>query len=1609
MPAGGGGGGGSGTVTSISTGTGLTGGPITVTGTIALLASYQLPQSCSNTQIPQWNGATWGCANISSGSITGATTGFGLISVSGSPTLAFTLAGTSGGIPYFSSSTTWASTAALTANGVLIGGGAGIAPSAISADTTTTHALFATASAPAFRAIAAGDIPTLNQNTTGTASNVTGTVAVANGGTGLTAVTQYAVPVASAANTYKTTFAVPDCNGSSNALNFTQANLPGTDPWTCLSISTLSNPMTTLGDVIYGGAAGAVTRLAGPTTPATPFILTSTPSGGVATAPFWNITGVSGRTVSGTSDTILGSDRSTWIDYTSASSVAVTLPQSGTGGGTSSDFTKGFVYNFRAGNGVVTVTPTTSTINGLSTLTAQNQDCFIYSDNTNYLANCFDNRGIHPIPVDTGSANAYVVACPNVQTLVTGAHCIVSFANPNTTASTINVSGLGVKNLMLPGAIALTSGAILGTPAPYPITYDGTEWVLLTNSLSPPSLPSAVKGQHPESTTTGTTYTATYPGCIDAAAYMATPYNPTPENEDIGLTLHNAIIAATTSSNLSGTYCIDARSIVPSVSTSGVNYLYANSDPWSGLGTNITPDIYFPNAYILTSVMWSTPSSSAVYEGISGSGSSSTTLSGSGIAACNAITGPGATTGCGPNNYPLYDTSTTCASGSVNCVPATGPFTLAAVYSTGTVDITNTGAAACGAANGNKVVCASNAGTTLTAAMVGGRIITDCGAAPGNCTLPIAGGAGSFGVATIKAFTANGGTLPGGGTCTPINSGTGCLTLTANFPTANCVASCTVENFLIEFPNQPVVVCDGCQGNSYRTSAFGHVWRNLAIDANGVLGAIAYYAPAVQERTQYDNVRFGFEIQQSTNHTSAIGAAAMWDYGLGDPNDPGPGHMQVAGPMQIAAGNNVLGTSSYGYIYEGWNLLLQSGTQCPSYFNLGTITGSSGNKVKDAAWIDGCVAGGVFETGHLEFFSHDGINVGPGAGAAVTSGVVIESPTSVQSSGANAVVEFQSGVTNSQARNVQSGNAICLVKDDNLGTPCLATGAGIYPQYWQSGASVDASGNVITTVGNVIGTNLRTANTVRLLGSGNLVSDATTADASYTVGNLACVTATNTVGNCGTVAANSAFIGVLIAKDGTLPVWAVNGTATVNSNASVTFTAGDYVCTDASNAGKAVDNGSTACPNPQRQVGIVKTTNTSTSHTVTLNFSAPATNATGTVTSASSLTNNSVVLGAGGQGVQTVAGFTTDGTSILTLGVAGTSVGTLAIKNATSGTITIAPPTGALVTPTLTWPITTGTLFESAGTNTGAAGAVYDFSAQTTAPSIKLPAAVGGTLLAGTVTTALSAPAVFQNTNSTNNNSSMAAIFTTPGTSTGQVTAYFNGATTGAALIKAGTGGTVASGAISGQTDVFVVQPTGYTAFGTDPACTGGTGGGWCATEGTGATGKSSTGEMWADSANHNIRWNSNNATTQGLPVSVMLTSQYTNSTTGFTNVTGTNSLAFSAAASTNYTMTCTLYYQAASTGGLNIEFTGPASPTNITYSLVDPGSATTLVQAAVATAYSTSLGAAVTTATTNFPATVTLSLQNGTNAGTVQMLAKSSAAAQLQIQSGSFCVWQSQ
>lgn len=86
--------------------------------------------------------ATWQTPSSSGGTVTSVGFTGGLISVANPTTTpAFTVAGTSGGIPYFSSTSTWATSAALAANALVIGGGAGVAPSTITTGTSVLTAL----------------------------------------------------------------------------------------------------------------------------------------------------------------------------------------------------------------------------------------------------------------------------------------------------------------------------------------------------------------------------------------------------------------------------------------------------------------------------------------------------------------------------------------------------------------------------------------------------------------------------------------------------------------------------------------------------------------------------------------------------------------------------------------------------------------------------------------------------------------------------------------------------------------------------------------------------------------------------------------------------------------------------------------------------------------------------------------------------------------------------------------------------------------------------------------------------------------------------------------------------------------------------------------------------------------------------------------------------------------------------------------------------------------------------------------------------------------------------------------------------------------------------
>lgn len=75
-----------------------------------------------------------------------------------------------------------------TSGNLTLGGTLAVTPSDFASQSANTFLAAPNGSpgVPTFRTIAVADVPTLNQNTTGTAANVTGTVAIANGGTGQT-------------------------------------------------------------------------------------------------------------------------------------------------------------------------------------------------------------------------------------------------------------------------------------------------------------------------------------------------------------------------------------------------------------------------------------------------------------------------------------------------------------------------------------------------------------------------------------------------------------------------------------------------------------------------------------------------------------------------------------------------------------------------------------------------------------------------------------------------------------------------------------------------------------------------------------------------------------------------------------------------------------------------------------------------------------------------------------------------------------------------------------------------------------------------------------------------------------------------------------------------------------------------------------------------------------------------------------------------------------------------------------------------------------------------------------------------------------------------------
>jgi len=129
-------------------------------------------------------------ATGSGGTVTSVSFTGGIVTVANPTTTpAFTIAGTSGGVPYFSSTSTWASSAALAANAIVLGGGAGAAPATTTTGTGVVTALGVNTGAAGAFVVNGGALGTPSSGTvtnlTGTASiNINGTVGATTANTG---------------------------------------------------------------------------------------------------------------------------------------------------------------------------------------------------------------------------------------------------------------------------------------------------------------------------------------------------------------------------------------------------------------------------------------------------------------------------------------------------------------------------------------------------------------------------------------------------------------------------------------------------------------------------------------------------------------------------------------------------------------------------------------------------------------------------------------------------------------------------------------------------------------------------------------------------------------------------------------------------------------------------------------------------------------------------------------------------------------------------------------------------------------------------------------------------------------------------------------------------------------------------------------------------------------------------------------------------------------------------------------------------------------------------------------------------------------------------------
>lgn len=188
---------------------------------------------------------------------------------------------------------------------------------------------------------------------------------------------------------------------------------------------------------------------------------------------------IANRLVTIRTDTLTSADCGSIISYSNALSIAVTLP-------IATSLLPGCFFQIQnTGVGTVTITPTTSTIDGGASVTlTTNQGIFIADATAQYLTQRGSASGSAGpagagnntyCPDATGSTTTYTCPSPSPTiTSLTGLIVIFVPQTTNTGTSTLNIATLGAKTLKASdGTTNISSGQLIGGTA-YSFAYDGT-------------------------------------------------------------------------------------------------------------------------------------------------------------------------------------------------------------------------------------------------------------------------------------------------------------------------------------------------------------------------------------------------------------------------------------------------------------------------------------------------------------------------------------------------------------------------------------------------------------------------------------------------------------------------------------------------------------------------------------------------------------------------------------------------------------------------------------------------------------------------------------------------------------------------------------------------------------------------------------------------------------------------------------------------------------------------------------------------------------------------------------------------------------------------------